>query len=135
MSRRAARTAALQALFAIDVGRMDPAKAIEDMVTEGRLSPAAADFARQLVQGTVAAREELDALISKYAVGWRLERLAAVDRNILRMALWEMQSFPKNPDSVIINEAIELAKAFNDEEAGKFVNGLLDSARRGARLK
>ncbi|WP_406676335.1 transcription antitermination factor NusB [Moorella sp. ACPs] len=130
MSRRAARTKALQALFAIDLGRMVPERAVEEVLAEEQLSPQAAAFARDLVMGTVTARQELDAIISKYAVGWRLERLAAVDRNILRMALYEMKYYPDTPVSVIINEAIELAKTFNNEEAGKFVNGLLDSARK-----
>jgi len=130
LSRRAARTKALQALFAIDLGRMAPERAVEEVLAEEQLSPQAAAFVRELVMGTVTARQELDAIISKYAVGWRLERLAAVDRNILRMALYEMKYYPDTPVSVIINEAIELAKTFNNEEAGKFVNGLLDSARK-----
>ncbi|MDN5344267.1 MAG: transcription antitermination protein NusB [Clostridia bacterium] len=130
MSRRAARVKALQALFAIDLGNMPPVRAVDEVLGEGRLSPPALTFARQLVQGTVASLQEMDNLINKYATGWRLERLAAVDRNILRMALFEMKAFPETPASVVINEAIELAKTFNDEEAGKFVNGLLDSARK-----
>ncbi|KYH31658.1 transcription antitermination factor NusB [Neomoorella mulderi] len=130
MSRRAARAKALQALFAVDLGRMAPERAVEEVLAEEQLSLQAAAFARQLVMGTVTARQELDAIISRYAVGWRLERLAAVDRNILRMALYEMKYCPDTPVSVIINEAIELAKTFNDEEAGRFVNGLLDTARK-----
>ncbi|CEP66074.1 NusB antitermination factor [Moorella glycerini] len=130
MSRRAARAKALQALFAVDLGRMAPERAVKEVLAEEQLSLQAADFARQLVMGTVTARRELDAIISRYAVGWRLERLAAVDRNILRMALYEMKYCPDTPVSVIINEAIELAKTFNDEEAGRFVNGLLDTARK-----
>ncbi|MBE3573123.1 MAG: transcription antitermination factor NusB [Moorella humiferrea] len=130
MQRREARTKALQALFAVDVGRMMPEQALEEVLAEGELAPGAEDFARDLVFGTIKAREEVDAIINKYAIGWRLERLAAVDRNILRMALYEMKHHPETPVSVIINEAIELAKTFNDEEAGKFVNGLLDSARK-----
>ncbi|QGP94075.1 Transcription antitermination protein NusB [Neomoorella glycerini] len=130
MSRRAARAKALQALFAVDLGRMAPERAVEEVLADEQLSLQAAAFARQLVMGTVTARQELDAIISRYAVGWRLERLAAVDRNILRMALYEMKYCPDTPVSVIINEAIELAKTFNDEEAGRFVNGLLDTARK-----
>lgn len=78
----------------------------------------------------MAKRDAIDAIIRKYAVGWRLERLAAVDRNILRMALYEMQYHRETPVRVVINEAIELAKNFNNEEAGRFVNGLLDNARK-----
>ncbi|NLW07960.1 MAG: transcription antitermination factor NusB [Clostridia bacterium] len=129
MSRRAARTKALQVLFAIDLGRMDPHQALIDIGT-GDLPDQERDFMRQLVLGTVAALAELDAIISKYAVGWRLERLAAVDRNILRLALYEMLYCPDIPSNITINEAIELAKNFNNEEAGKFINGLLDNVRR-----
>lgn len=130
MQRRLARTKALQALFAVDVGRMMPEQALAEVLVPGELASGAEDFVRELVFGTVKDRDEIDAIISKYAVGWRLERLAAVDRNILRMALYEMKHHPETPISVIINEAIELAKTFNDDEAGKFVNGLLDSARK-----
>lgn len=134
LSRRAARTKALQALFAIDLGRMSAERAIED-VAGNDLPAQQAGFIRQLVLGTVAALQELDAIISKYAVGWRLERMAAVDRNILRLALYEMLYCPDIPSSITINEAIELAKTFNDEEAGRFVNALLDNARKDMELK
>ncbi len=130
MLRRSARARALQALFAIDVGGTGPDMALEQVLEEGELPPGAAAFTRQLVEGTIVRRDELDAIIRKYAVGWRLERLAAVDRNILRMALYEMQYHRETPVRVVINEAIELAKHFNNEEAGRFVNGLLDNARK-----
>ncbi|APC08731.1 transcription antitermination factor NusB [Neomoorella thermoacetica] len=130
MLRRAARAKALQALFAIDVGGTSPDMALEQVLEEGELPPRAMTFTRELVEGTMAKRDEIDAIIRKYAVGWRLERLAAVDRNILRMALYEMQYHRETPVRVVINEAIELAKNFNNEEAGRFVNGLLDNARK-----
>lgn len=130
MIRRSARARALQALFAIDVGHTSPALALEQVLGESELPPRAEVFTRELVEGTLARREELDAIISRYATGWRLERLAAVDRNILRMALYELQYHRETPVGVVINEAIELAKSFNNEEAGKFVNGLLDNARK-----
>jgi len=112
------------------VGHTDSALALEQVLGESKLPPRAAAFTRQLVEGTLARREELDAIISRHATGWRLERLAAVDRNILRLALYELQYHLGTPVGVVINEAIELAKGFNDEEAGKFVNGLLDNARK-----
>lgn len=113
---------------------MSAERAIED-VAGNDLPAQQAGFIRQLVLGTVAALQELDAIISKYAVGWRLERMAAVDRNILRLALYEMLYCPDIPSSITINEAIELAKTFNDEEAGRFVNALLDNARKDMELK
>ncbi|HHP50586.1 MAG TPA: transcription antitermination factor NusB [Moorella mulderi] len=129
MLRRTARSKALQALFAVDVGGLEPEKTL-DYVLEGEdLPQKAISFARDLVLGTVAQQGELDAIIEKYVRGWRLERLAAVDRNILRMALFEMKNHPETPVNVVINEAVELAKTFNDEEAGRFVNALLDNAR------
>ncbi|BCV21781.1 transcription antitermination factor NusB [Moorella sp. Hama-1] len=130
MLRRAARARALQALFAIDLGHTSPELALEQVIGESELPPRAAAFTRQLVEGTLARQEELDTIISRYATGWRLERLAAVDRNILRLALYELQYHRETPVGVVINEAIELAKGFNNEEAGKFVNGLLDNARK-----
>ncbi len=127
MGRRAARIKVLQTLFAIDLGQMDPEQAVMDIA--GDISPATEiDFIRQLVLGTRNAVRELDAIITEYAVGWRLERMAAVDRNVLRMALYEMLYCRKLPISIIINEAVELAKVFNGEKAGKFVNALLDGA-------
>jgi N utilization substance protein B len=134
LSRRAARTKALQALFAIDLGRMDPQQAVIEIATAD-LPAQEAGFVRQLVLGTTAVTSELDAIINKYAVGWRLERMAAVDRNILRLALYEMLYCPEIPSNITINEAIELAKIYSDEEAGKFINGLLDSARKDEEIK
>jgi len=113
---------------------MNAERAVED-VAGNDLSAQQAGFIRQLVLGTVAAVRELDAIISKYAVGWRLERMAVVDRNILRLALYEMLYCPDIHSSITINEAIELAKTFNDEEAGRFVNGLLDNVRKDIELK
>ncbi|MDK2820078.1 MAG: transcription antitermination protein NusB [Clostridia bacterium] len=135
MSRRAARSKALQVLFAIDIGDMEPEMAIEQFLNKSKLSPQTKEFAKQLVLGTVAARQKLDELISKYSTGWRLERMASVDRNILRMALYEISSIDDIPINVTINEAIELAKEFNDEEAGKFINGILDSAVKDMEIK
>jgi N utilization substance protein B len=123
----------LQALFAIDVGRMEPQQAV-DAICASNLPAQEVDFVRQLVLGAAAVTPELNAIISKYAVGWRLERMAAVDRNILRLALYEMFYCPDIPSSISINEAIELAKLFNDEEAGKFINGLLDNARKDSNI-
>lgn len=124
----------MQALFAIDLGRMDPQQAVTDIGVDD-LPAHEAVFAQQLVLGTTAVTAELDAIINKYAVGWRLERLAAVDRNILRLALYEMLNCPDIPSSITINEAIEMAKIYSDEEAGKFINGLLDNVRRDREIE
>ena len=83
----------------------------------------------KLVEGVVAHQEELDALIRQYSEHWRLERMAAVDRNLLRLALYELLHQPTIPAKVVINEAVELAKRYGSEESGSFINGILDRIR------
>lgn len=83
-------------------------------------------YAKQVVEGTLEHREEIDALIRRFAQNWRLERMPATDRNILRLAIYEMLYQDKVPKVVIVDEAIELAKRFGSESSGSFVNGLLD---------
>jgi N utilization substance protein B len=82
-----------------------------------------------LVEGVTAHQEELDALIRQYSEHWRLERMAAVDRNLLRLALYELLHQPAIPAKVVINEAVELAKRYGSEESGSFINGILDRIR------
>ena len=86
----------------------------------------ALDYARHLVRGTLANLEQIDALIRKQAEHWRLERMPAVDRNILRLAIYEFLYETDVPKLVILDEAIELAKQFGTEQSGRFVNGVLD---------
>lgn len=84
------------------------------------------EYARRLVTGTLEQRSGIDELISKYAENWRLERMPTIDRNILRLAIYEMLHESSVPKVVIVDEAIELAKKFGSENSGRFVNGLLD---------
>jgi N utilization substance protein B len=84
------------------------------------------EFADLLLKGTLANLEKLDEELSRQTTHWRLERLAAVDRNILRLALFELMHVPETPPAVVIDEAIEIAKKFGAEESGRFVNGVLD---------
>jgi N utilization substance protein B len=93
---------------------------------KGNKTPA---YLLQLVQGVAAHLEELDALISRYSEHWRLERMAAVDRNLLRLAAYELLYQPQIPPKVAINEAFELAKLYGSEVSGAFVNGILDRIR------
>jgi N utilization substance protein B len=86
-------------------------------------------FADPLIRGSLEHRVEADALISKYAVNWELHRIAAVDRNILRLAIYEMLHRPDIPPIVSINEAVDLAKKFSTQDSGKFVNGILDKVK------
>ena len=130
--RREAREVALQALYSWEVGRMAPAAAVAEVLAAHH-AEAAEPVRRQateMVEGTVAAVAELDRLIADHSRHWRVERLAVIDRLILRMAIWELRQPSAPPKAVVLNEAIELARRFSGEEAAKFVNGVLDAVSR-----
>jgi N utilization substance protein B len=133
-ARRRAREAALQMLYQCEVGRMSPDEAIAahgEVEQATRLeSPQAERFAAQLVAGTIAHVAEIDPVIAGSAEHWRPERMAVIDRLILRMAVYQLRHMPDVPPSVVINEAIELARRFGGEDSGRFVNGVLDAVRR-----
>ena len=130
--RRQAREAALQALYFWEVGRTAPDDAIERVFAEHLpdATEAIRAFAETLVRGAIASHQELDGLIEKQSSHWRLERLAVIDKSILRLAVWELQHQPETPPAVIVNEALELARTFSGDEAVKFVNGVLDGIRK-----
>jgi N utilization substance protein B len=121
-------------LYAIDMNREaspDQAlayfwRALASDEGEGALDPAVVEFAERLVRGTCADLEELDGVIQAASKNWRLERMARVDRNLLRLATYELKHEAAVPGRVVINEAIELAKRFGTSESPAFVNGLLD---------
>lgn len=124
MSRRTSREFALQGLFQIDVVSADVQNAIEHVLEQegAEVDPL---FVRDLVSGTVSHQGMIDELLTKFSVGWDLSRMANVDRNVLRMAVYEMLFHLETPSNVVINEAIDLAKGFSTPESGKFVNGIL----------
>jgi N utilization substance protein B len=128
-NRHKARERALQALYQVDLAQADPAEALKAAaaVEEGSSSvdQGVAQFATQLVQGVVAQLAELDALIQKHSLNWRVERMAKIDRNVLRLAAWELQHLD-TPAKVVINEAVELGKLYGSEESSAFVNAILD---------
>lgn len=145
--RHRAREAAVQMLYQWEVGRMpadgivaryfaersapgpgDEADHLEEVAPE--LSRAQQAFAGDLVRGVAAHAAEIDPLIAAAAQHWRLERMAVVDRLILRLAVYEFQHRPETPARVVINEALELARTFSTEEAVRFINGLLDGVRK-----
>jgi N utilization substance protein B len=130
--RHQAREAALQALYLWEVGKTDPASAIDTFFTEHKADApdAVRDFARTLVFGTVAEVAALDTLIQSHSEHWRLERLAVIDRLILRMAAWELQHAADTPPAVVLNEALELARTFSTDDSVRFVNGVLDAIRK-----
>lgn len=130
MSRRLARELALRVLFQVDLVGGEPSQALADLLPETELSPEDAAFARDLVAGTLAHQAEVDAHIQRHARDWRLERLATVDRNILRLSIYQILHRPDIPVSVAINEAVELAKAYGEAESARFVNGILGQIAR-----
>ncbi|MFC4324031.1 transcription antitermination factor NusB [Litchfieldia salsa] len=121
MKRRTAREKALQALFQIDMSDSDPREAIES-VLENEVGD---EFLTQLVLGVVEHKEEIDALLRGNLEKWNLERLANVDRSILRLAIFELNHVDEVPPKVSIDEAIELAKTFGDESSSRFINAVL----------
>lgn len=123
MKRRIAREKALQALFQIDLSNIESEDAMAHAL-DGAESDA---FFENLVHGVVNHKPEIDRLISKHLVNWKLDRIANVDRAILRTAVYELLYQEDIPANVTINEAIELAKSFGDDKAAKFINGVLSS--------
>jgi len=123
--RRKARSIALQALYEIDSVQHDPEETLKNLREELKLSEETFKFASELVNGVVRYKEKLDAQIHRYAPAWPIEQIAFIDRNILRLAIFEILIDNKIPVKVAINEAVELAKNFGGDSSSKFVNGVL----------
>ena len=123
--RTRARSLALQVLYEVDMANHPPAEVFKSRLEETALSDELSDFARQIIFGVLPRTHDLDQLIAKYAPEWPFEQVAAIDRNILRIALWEFAVFHETPIKVAINEAVELAKEFGSDSAPRFVNGVL----------
>lgn len=126
--RHPARRVALQTLFEIDFNRADPKQTWERGAFRTGLTDTAAEFAWQLIDGVLQHRRELDEEISVLAPEFPLSQMAAIDRNVLRIALYELRVLGDAPAAAIIDEAVELAKLFGSEAAPKFVNGVLATA-------
>jgi N utilization substance protein B len=126
-ARHKARMTALQALYEIDSVGREPAAVVDRLAAEAGLAEENAAFASSLVQGVAARRRELDAQIKAYAPAWPVDQIAVIDRNILRLAIFEILFDNKVPVKVAVSEAVTLAKAFGSETSGKFVNGVLGS--------
>jgi N utilization substance protein B len=124
-NRRQSRERALQILFQLDI-HGKTGEWLEDFWVQHPASEEIKAFAERLVDGVVANRAELDKLLGSHATNWKVSRMPVVDRNILRAALYELLWMPDVPAKVTVNEAIELAKRFADDETKKFVNGILD---------
>jgi len=128
--RRKAREYALQMLFQWDITRDSIAQIAATFFNGQDEEPAVIAFARQLVTQTVEHVEEIDALIQRLAEHWRLDRMATVDRNLLRLASQEFLFDKETPKTVVINEAIEIARRFSTQESPQFINGILDSIKK-----
>ncbi len=126
-SRTRARSLVLQALYEIDLTQHLPADVLRARLEETPLPEELAEFARQLLFGILPMTRALDQVIAKYAPEWPFDQVAAIDRNILRMACWEFAVSGKTPVKVAINEAVELAKMYGSDSAPRFVNGVLGS--------
>ncbi len=126
-SRTRARSIALQVLYEIDMANHPPAEILRERLEEAPLTDELADFARQIVFGILPLIPDLDQIIARYAPEWPLEQIAAIDRNILRVACWEFAVRRETPVKVAINEAVELAKMYGSDSAPRFINGVLGS--------
>jgi transcription antitermination factor NusB len=124
--RTKARECALQILYQIDIRKDPPEKLIAEFWEAEETESEVKDFTEMIVKGTVANTKKIDEVISKYASNWKLNRMAVIDRNVLRLATYELLFCEDIPPKVSINEAVDLAKKFGDMESGKFVNGILD---------
>lgn len=127
-TRRKSRELALQMLFQADLGQQPP-EDVRKTFWQGRgeVGHEVQGFADDIFRVARDRAAEIDALIENHAENWRMDRMAAVDRNILRAAVAELLGFPKTPRAVVINEAIEIARKFSAPESAQFINGVLDS--------
>ena len=133
-ARRTGRERALQALYQLEMTPGTPAEALAsawgsagaDAAEEGKPDPEAQRFAQELVTGVVQHRVEIDRLIEEHSHNWRLDRMSRIDRNVLRLGIFELKYRQDIPKKVSLNEAVELGKNFGTEESSAFVNGLLD---------
>lgn len=129
-SRRKSRELALQMLFQWEVGQHTPAHVVATFLKPKEGDAPENAFARELFQGTVDNIPALDPMLRQHASNWSLERMAAVDRNVIRLALYEMLHHKETASAVIINEALDIARRFSGEKSAHFVNGVLDAIRK-----
>ena len=126
-SRRKTRAIALQALYEIDSARHDAETVVARLAAEGKLSEENSAFVRELANGVAQHREEIDDDIQKFAPAWPIDQLPMIDKNILRLAIFEILFDNKVSIKIAINEAVELAKLFGSDNSPKFINGVLGS--------
>jgi len=125
--RRRARILALQTLYEADTTGHDAQGILSRLLEDAAVTDEIAAFARELVTDTISNRQYIDEIIAKVAAAWPLDQMAPVDRNILRLAIWEILLSDATPLRAAINEAVELAKVFGSDNSARFVNGVLGS--------
>ncbi len=116
-------------LYTLDIGKQSKDEILRTFWQMNEHSEKVRDFANQLFEGTTQRLKEIDKVIQQHTKNWRLSRMAAVDRNVLRLAVFEFLSGGRTPETVVINEALEIAKKFSTQESAQFVNGILDSIK------
>ena len=132
VARRRTRALVMQALYESDTVEHSAVDVFDERMPEMGLPWRDAEFARKLLNGIFANAAEIDKIISEFAPGWPMSQMAVVDRNILRMAVYEIMVSQETPPRVAVNEAVELAKAFGAESAPRFINGVLGSVMEAA---
>lgn len=128
--RRRGREYALQMLYAMDLSGYAPDQVFAGFYAIQDLNRDAFYYARRLVDGVYGHLDEIDDVLAKYAEHWKIHRMAAVDRNLLRLGLFELMYVKEVPFPIVINEALEIVKEFSDQEGTQFLNGILDAARK-----
>ena len=128
-ARRLGRVNALKALYLIDIKTSLNQEEIFELINSGTVDSSVKEFTGSLVKGSIENLDIIDKYISKHAINWELERMAIIDRNIMRIATFEMLKLVETPINVIIDEAVEIAKEYSTAESGKFVNGVLDKVK------
>ena len=132
MSRQLARETAFKMIFQMDVGKnaLEVAeRTMEEALDEGLIKKRDTAYILELVAGVADKKDELDAFIAEHAKGWTLDRINVIEKNLIRLALYEIRHMENIPYEVSVNEAIELAKRYGEDDAYSFVNGILDKAR------
>jgi len=123
--RHKARSIILQALYEIDTAKHEPSITLEHLLSETTLSGENVDFVQEMVKGVTRYKDKLDTQIQRFAPAWPVSQIAVIDRNILRLAIYELLIDNKVPVKVAINEAVELAKSFGSDNSPRFINGVL----------
>ncbi len=134
-NRRRSREFALQILYQMDIGKTELAYVLDSFWEDNESSEETQEFAIKLAKGTIENLTKIDSIIAKHTKNWDIQRMASIDRNILRFSTFELLFLTDIPTNVTINEAVELAKKYSTIESGKFVNGVLDKIKSEIKIR